>query len=129
VKIFRHCLKHYLGKNERVEADDGYMGDDPRLVKTPRGIRYQEIDKKNFFFARNDARARQFHVLSDVFHHDVEKHSSSHSFHLSLDISNYTVSIYSLCPHAISLSMQKLVLAFACFLFSIIVKRNEIPSW
>lgn len=76
MKIFRHCLKHYLGKNERVEADDGYMGDDPRLVKTPRGIRYQEIDKKNFFFARNDARARQFHVLSDVFHHDVEKHSS-----------------------------------------------------
>jgi hypothetical protein len=83
VKIFRHCLKHYLGKNERVEADDGYIGDDPKLVKTPRGIRYQESDKK--MNARNDARARHetannlikhFHILSGVFHHDVEKHSA-----------------------------------------------------
>jgi hypothetical protein len=81
VNIFRHALKHYLGENERVEADDGYVGDDPKIVKTPRGIRFME--SKEFHSARAEARAchetcnniiKQFHVLSHVFHHDIEKH-------------------------------------------------------
>jgi hypothetical protein len=61
VNIFRHALKHYLGENERVEADDGYVGDDPKIVKTPRGIRFME--SKEFHSARAEARAMK-HVTT-----------------------------------------------------------------
>ena len=33
ISIFRDALKHYLGKHERVEADDGYRGETPGKVK------------------------------------------------------------------------------------------------
>ena len=35
ISIFRDALKHYLGKHERVEADDGYRGEAPGKVKYP----------------------------------------------------------------------------------------------
>jgi hypothetical protein len=81
VNIFRHALKHYLGENERVEADDGYVGEDPKIIKTPKGVRFLESERVRS--ARGEARAhhetcnnlvRQFGVLSDVFHHDIQKH-------------------------------------------------------
>jgi hypothetical protein len=38
VKIYRAGLIHQLGENERVEAADGYIGEDPGTVKAPRGF-------------------------------------------------------------------------------------------
>ncbi len=35
VKIFRLAIKHFLDDNERVEADDGYIGEAPSKVKAP----------------------------------------------------------------------------------------------
>ena len=35
ITIFRHALKHHPDKNERVEADDGYIGEAPGKVKYP----------------------------------------------------------------------------------------------
>ena len=35
INIFRFALKGLLEENERVEADDGYVGEDPSHVKTP----------------------------------------------------------------------------------------------
>jgi hypothetical protein len=35
VEIFRLCLKHMLEDKERVEADDGYVGENPSHVKVP----------------------------------------------------------------------------------------------
>ena len=35
VMVFCHALRQELGENERVEADDGYGGEDPNYVKTP----------------------------------------------------------------------------------------------
>lgn len=36
--IFRVGLKHILDKGERVEADDGYVGEAPKFVKCPKGF-------------------------------------------------------------------------------------------
>jgi hypothetical protein len=36
ITIFHLSLLHHLGENERVEADDGYIGLAPRYVKCPK---------------------------------------------------------------------------------------------
>jgi hypothetical protein len=36
ISIFRNSLQSHLAPNERVEADDGYIGGHPRYVKCPR---------------------------------------------------------------------------------------------
>ena len=35
IEIFRFALKPMLGDCERVEADDGYVGEDPLNIKVP----------------------------------------------------------------------------------------------
>ena len=35
ITIFWYSLLSHLGKNERVEADDGYIGEDQQYVKCP----------------------------------------------------------------------------------------------
>ena len=35
IKIFWAAMVHYLDKDERVEADDGYIGEAPATAKTP----------------------------------------------------------------------------------------------
>ena len=42
VKIFCSTLKLRLGKNERVETDDGYIGEDPCVTKCPGGVHFME---------------------------------------------------------------------------------------
>jgi hypothetical protein len=75
--IFCHGLRHVLlEQGERVECDDGYKGEDPRLVKTPGGVRYCET--ADVHCVRGDARAchetvnhvlKHFQVLSGMFRH------------------------------------------------------------
>ena len=38
IVIFRDCLLSHLADNERVEADDGYIGEAPYYVKCPKCI-------------------------------------------------------------------------------------------
>ena len=38
VAIFRSCLSLWLDQDERVEADDGYIGDAPYKVKCPASL-------------------------------------------------------------------------------------------
>jgi hypothetical protein len=38
IKIFRDALLSMLSPNERVEADDGYVGEAPRYVKCPKSF-------------------------------------------------------------------------------------------
>ena len=80
--IFRDGLKHLLRPGERVEADDGYIAEDPQLVKAPAGARFMEDE--HWHAKRGTARRRHetinqrikiFKVLTDRFHHDIEKHS------------------------------------------------------
>jgi hypothetical protein len=41
--LFRNSLVSHLGTNERVEADDGYVGEHPKHVKCPAGIANPQI--------------------------------------------------------------------------------------
>lgn len=85
--IFRFCLEELLEEGERVEADDGYSGGDPKKVKTPAGIRYLDSTRKQE--ARGLARARHetvnnlltnFAILHKTFHHDIELHGMCFRF-------------------------------------------------
>lgn len=38
ISIFRDSLQSHLGRNERCEADDGYIGDHPEYIKCPGGF-------------------------------------------------------------------------------------------
>jgi hypothetical protein len=82
VEIFRSTLKLRLGKNERVETDDGYIGEDPCVTKCPGGVRFME--GKDWHKKRSEVRNRgetvnhrlkTFRVLHETFRHDIEKHS------------------------------------------------------
>ena len=78
-KIFRDSLIHYLEKDERVEADRGYLGLDPEFAKTPAGpMRVAEKkDLQNTVRACHETvnkRLKQFEILHQVYRHDVLDH-------------------------------------------------------
>jgi hypothetical protein len=79
IKIFRHSLLSHLSDGERVEADQGYVGEAPQYVKCP-GSAYttEEVAKM-----QNDARARhetmnkrlkQWGCLFQQYRHSLSKH-------------------------------------------------------
>ena len=45
INVFRYALKQMLDEGERVEADDGYVGDDPTHVKVPGSFVHPQEDK------------------------------------------------------------------------------------
>ena len=79
-KIFMECgLKNMLEKNERVEADDGYLGADPAYAKAKSAPWHPESS----LVIRNNVRAchetvnnrmKFFAALRNVFKNGVEKH-------------------------------------------------------
>jgi hypothetical protein len=82
ISIFCYALMNMLDEDERIEADDGYCGEDPDHIKTPAGIRFNQSERSHE--ARALARSchetannllKAFNVLSGVFQHDIEKHS------------------------------------------------------
>jgi len=84
IKIFRQAMIHNLEKNERVEADDGYVGEHPRRCKIPSGFSLTDPRKEKL---QKRVRSRQETVnarfkfwgcLRQRFRHaikDVSKHS------------------------------------------------------
>lgn len=83
INIFRHGLKFMLDENERVEADDGYAGDDPKLIKTPQGPRYLRNDMERAAAAL--ARSRQetgnrlftkLEILNNRYTNDITTHGT-----------------------------------------------------
>lgn len=82
VEIFRFALKDMLGRNERVEADDGYVGEDPTTAKVPRRKVHNQDPKILAVRCRvrrrhetGNARFKQFKILADKFGYDVEFHA------------------------------------------------------
>jgi len=82
ITIFRQALIHFLEAWERVEADAGYLGEDPENTYTPTGVRYME--PKIVSRVRGRVRHRQeavndrlklFKVLGETFCHDMSLHS------------------------------------------------------
>ena len=55
ITIFRLALLHNLEEGERVEADDGYIGEHPAHIKCPRGFANEEITE----FMQQRVRNRQ----------------------------------------------------------------------
>ena len=81
IKIFRHCLRNFLDPSERVEADDGYIGDQPKYCKTPGGFssRTENIDeKRRRIRARHETvnlRLKHFCILNKTYRHNLKDHA------------------------------------------------------
>ena len=82
IKIFmEYGLKDNLDEGERVKADNGYEGADPDFAKSKSGIFHPQSASSicNTVCARHktvNKRFKQFGALSEVFRHDMTKHST-----------------------------------------------------
>ena len=72
----------HLEHNERVEADDGYIGEHPRYVKCPAGF----TNPEETLFMQQRVRNRQetvnkrfkhFEILKQIFRNDLELHGDA----------------------------------------------------
>jgi hypothetical protein len=80
ISIFKLCLKYALDENERVEADDGYRGEDPEYVKAASGMVHEpeQAEMRSYVRRRHETvnkRLKQFACLSTEFHHDMAYHA------------------------------------------------------
>lgn len=81
IEMFRSSLMSHLDRLERVEADDGYIGEAPLKVKCPKSsvnpeetlamqakvrMRHETVNK----------RFKQWAILKQVFRHPLVKHGS-----------------------------------------------------
>ena len=80
INIFRESLVSFLGPGERVEADDGYIGDAPHYIKSlmicthPMETRIMQGIARS----RQETVNRRFKcwgILTQVFRHDIPKHA------------------------------------------------------
>ena len=81
VSIFRSCLAHELDEVERVEADDGYIGDAPYKVKCPASLTNPDETQTMQSIVRMrqetiNTRLKQWEILKQVYRHDITKHGS-----------------------------------------------------
>ena len=79
ISIFRSALLGELEEGERVEADDGYLGEAPRHVKCPRSInKRQDTERMQAIVRRRhetvNRRFKQFGVLRQKYRHDIRDH-------------------------------------------------------
>ena len=79
IKIFRDSLMSHLGRNERVEADDGYLGEHPQHVKCPAGFGNRKENEKMQQRVRNrqesiNNRFKFWGILAQEFRHDIADH-------------------------------------------------------
>ena len=83
IQIFRHALKNLLEEGERVEADDGYIGEAPKYVLCPKAIRSIKVTRRRAQLAQRirsrqetvNKRFKQFACLNEIFRHRVQCHS------------------------------------------------------
>lgn len=82
IEIFRDSLRSHLEKDERVEADDGYIGDSPTFVKCPGSFANPEETE---FMQRRvmnrqetiNKRLKQFKCLAVTWRGDLVKHGTA----------------------------------------------------
>ena len=78
LQIFRMGLIHVLDHNERVEADDGYLGECPRHCKIPGGFEHNNREllqqrQRNRHETVNE-RFKNFACMNSKFRHSTAKH-------------------------------------------------------
>jgi DDE superfamily endonuclease len=81
ITIFRTSLISHLDAGERVEADDGYVGEAPKYVKCPRSFSnpIETRAMQQSVRARQEtvnARFKDWGCLGQRFRHDLVKHSN-----------------------------------------------------
>jgi hypothetical protein len=80
ITIFRDSLMSHLEDGERVEADDGYIGEAPRHVKCPMCFTSQEECVEMQQRTRNrqetvNNRFKMWGILREKFRHDLHLHA------------------------------------------------------
>jgi hypothetical protein len=83
VEMFRFALKNMLDDGERVEADDGYVGEDPLKIKTPGSFVHDQDNRQLYVRAKvrlrhetANKRFKQFNILRKLYDGDMEFHGS-----------------------------------------------------
>ncbi len=81
IKIFRQSLLSQLEDGERVEADDGYIGEAPGKVKCPKSFPNSEETLRMQAIARNrqetvNSRFKYWGILRQIYRHDIPSHGS-----------------------------------------------------
>ena len=79
IEIFRDSLIHQLDHLERVEADDGYVGEAPRRVKCPMSFTNKRENERMQSIVRCrhetvNKRFKHWKILDTVFRHGMVKH-------------------------------------------------------
>ena len=80
ITIFRDSLITFLGPSERVEADDGYIGEAPHHIKCPMSVTNPETRKEMQGRLRSrqetvNRRFKDWGVLKQVFRHYAGNHA------------------------------------------------------
>lgn len=79
ISIFRDSLKSFLAPNERVEADDGYIGEAPENVKCPKSFtnpaetEYMQQRVRNRQETVNN-RFKNWGILRQLYRHNITRH-------------------------------------------------------
>jgi len=82
IKIFRDRMKLDLSRNERVEADNGYKGEDPESCKTPGGFCAgieKNHEERMRIRARHESvngRMKNFKILQESYRHNLSNHGN-----------------------------------------------------
>ena len=79
ISIFRNSLLSCLGKDERVEADDGYVGEAPEFVKCPKSMGNAVETEFMQQRVRNrqetvNKRMKNWGALKQVWRHKFDRH-------------------------------------------------------
>ena len=82
IKIFRDALLSNLAPNERVEADDGYIGEHPTRIKCPRGFANLEETEYMQQRVRNhqetiNKRFKDFGAMRQIWRNEIPKHGDA----------------------------------------------------
>jgi hypothetical protein len=82
ISIFRNSLVSHLAPNERIEADDGYIGEAPAKVKCPASFTIPEETEAITQRVRNrqetvNKRFKNWEILAVPFRNDVYKHGDA----------------------------------------------------
>jgi hypothetical protein len=79
VAIFCSCLSLWLDRDERVEANHGYIGNAPYKVKCPASLTNPDKTQAMQSIVRMrqetiNKRLKQWEILKQVYRHDITKH-------------------------------------------------------
>ena len=79
IKIFRNSLMSHLMDGERVEADDGYIGEAPQNIKCPKCIsnKVETLSMQQRVRNRQETANNRFKfwgILTQKYRHDITRH-------------------------------------------------------